>query len=685
VKGIKYIFLFVFCFGLLRSQSDTSLARRAGPKVLKRLGRNAMRQKDPSSAITFYERYLKIYKKNPDVMYDLGVAYLQVRDYERAQHMFLNAYKGSKKGAKGKSKLPEALYYHAQMQKANGLYDSAKANFATFKKEYKGRDKVMKKQAGKEISFCDSVHKLVADRKKISIARLDTTINKVNTEGSPVMLDDFTMLYTSLRTEKKEIISEEDTGNVPKRKLYYATKKGGRWKFAGEYGSAFNDKDFNTGNFSFSPDRKRMYFTRCKPNYKGEMICAIYVSEKDGSEWTEPVKLPGNVNNPKYTSTMPSVTKDPVKGSDIIYFVSNRKKGRGGLDIWYTVYNKKTNTYREPKNAGSKINTSQNEISPYFDMATQSLYFSSDGMGGLGGYDVYKAIGDGKRWTSVDNIGQPINTGADEIYFTIADSRREGFFVSNRKGGNALKNTTCCDDIYSYYNNQYIDINVKGNVHEVLDPFEMISGATIEVFLKDPKTNDKFLVKTVNSDSKGNYQVNLEPDHDYVLVAKKDDYLASSEEISTRGIFQSMDLEKDLQLMKRPKGVIHIPNIQYGFNSANVVAGSETIIDTTILKLMLLNPEIIVEIHSHTDGKGSDKFNLKLSQKRAESVVFYLVSKGIDPKRLRAIGFGESKPLVPNENPDGTDNPEGRAKNRRTDFKIIGTVDSEIINDSGTD
>jgi outer membrane protein OmpA-like peptidoglycan-associated protein len=228
-------------------------------------------------------------------------------------------------------------------------------------------------------------------------------------------------------------------------------------------------------------------------------------------------------------------------------------------------------------------------------------------------------------------------------------------------------------------------VNVKGTVSEATDPFETLANATVDIYLKDPKSDEKLLVKTVKTDSQGKYKADLEPDQNYYFVAKKDDYLSSTGEISTRGITESKDLEKDLQLRKRPKELIHIPNIQYGFNSANVIEGSETIIDTTLLKLMLLNPEIIVEVQSHTDGKGSDKFNMKLSQKRAESVVFYLISKGIDPKRLKATGFGESKPIAPNENPDGTDNPEGRAKNRRTDFKIIGTLDTEVINDGSSE
>ena len=674
MRDIKYIAVFLLFAFVARSQSDSSLVSRSSPKTLKRLGKSAMSQNDPSSAITFYEAYLKKNKRDAKVMDQLAQAYLQIRDYDRAQHMFLNAYETDVE------KAPTSLYFHAQMQKSNSLYDSAKINFQKFKKEYKGAEKGLKKQATKEIVFCDSVQKIVNTEKKVVITHLDSTINKVNTEGAPVNVDDNTLVFTSLRTDKKEFVIEDDTARTIKRKLYVAKRENNEWKFGGEYGSNLNDVDFNNGNACFSPDRKRLYFTRCKLNFKEEMICAIYVSEKNGDEWSEPVKLPKNINNPKFTSTMPAVTTDPAKGNDVIYFVSNNKEGRGGLDIWYTVYNAKSKTYKTPKNAGNKINTAQNEITPFFDNETRTLYYSSDGLGGLGGYDVFKAIGDGKKWMSTENIGQPVNTGADDIFYTISTNREEGFFVSNRKGGNSLKNSTCCDDIYTYKHTEYIKINLLGNVSEMIDPNLAIPQATVEIYLVDKKTKEKFLVKIVQSDKEGNFKTTVEANQDYAIIVKKNDFLGTNADVTTKGITTSQDITKNVLLAKKPKEPIRIPNIQYEFDKSNILEGSKIAIDTTVLALMEANPEVIVEIQSHTDSKGSDKYNEKLSQQRAESVVNYLISKGISADRLKAKGYGESKPIAQNENSDGSDNPEGRAMNRRTDFKIIGVLDVEVIN-----
>jgi OmpA-OmpF porin, OOP family len=657
--------------------SDSLIVRGISGKTLRRLGKNALIQNDPASAIVYFEAYLKNNKKDAVVKYLLGQAFLKVRDYERAQRLFLDAYKTNKE------KVPEALYFHAQMQKVNGFYDSAKVNFEKFKKEYKGDEKILKKNAIREIVLCDSVQKLVANENKIIIRHLDTTINKLNTEGAPITYDDSTLIFTSLRTDKKLYVTDEDTGRSVYRKLYVAKREKNQWQFKGEYSSVLNDANSNTGNASFSPDRKRIYFTRCKPNLTEAMTCAIYVSEKNGDEWSEPVKLPKTINNPKYTSTMPAVTNDPAKGNDIIYYVSDKKNGKGGLDIWYTSYDKKNKVYKNPKNAGAKINSPGDEMSPYFDGETRTLYFSSDGVGGLGGFDVFKATGDGKKWLSVENVGQPINTGADDIFYSISSNREEGFFVSNRKSGDVSKKNTCCDDIYFYKRSEFVKINLSGTISEFPDSNVFVPNAFVDVYLKDKKTKEKILVKTVRTDSLGRYTTGIEPDKDYFLIVRSDDFLNSSADVDTRGITQSQLVSKNVLAVKKPKGPIRIPNIQYAFGKSDIVESSKNAIDSTVLKLMLANPEIIIEIQSHTDGKGTEIYNEKLSQKRAEGLVKYLLSKGLAPIRLKAKGYGESKPIAPNENADGSDNPEGRAKNRRTDFKIIGTIDDELINDAG--
>lgn len=660
---------------MFHAQTDSAMVKNAGSKTLKKLGKSALKQNDPGSAILFFEAYVRKNKADAEAKALLGFSYMQARDYEKAQWMFLQAYQTDKQ------KAPEALYYHALMMKSSGKYDSARVNFQKFRKEYKGSDKRLKKLASREVVFCDSVARLIGQKHKIVIQHLDTSVNKVNTEGAPFNLNDSILVFTSLRTEKEEYLVEDDTAASVKRKLYMAVRKGDTWKFVSEYGTNLNNNRYNTGNACFSPDRQRIYFTRCRQNYAGKMICAIYVSHKEGNAWSEPEKLPKTINHPKYTSTMPAVTTDPAKGHEMIYYVTNNKAGRGGMDIWYTVYDKKKKLYKAPKNAGSKVNTSQDEISPFFDNDTRTLYFSSNGLGGLGGFDVFRARGDGKKWTGTENIGPPVNTGADEVFYTISTRRGEGFFVSNRKGGNALKNKTCCDDIYFYRHSEYIRLFVSGTVTELVNNKHVsIDNAVIELYIRDKTTKEKFLVRTVTTDKNGRYKTPVEADQEYVVFVKKEDFLGTNGDVSTVGVTSSGDIKKSFTLTKQPREPVRIPNILYEFDRANIAPGSKVSLDTTVYKLMVNNPEIIVEIQAHTDSKGTDAYNLKLSQKRAESVVSYLISKGIDARRLIAKGYGESQPIAPNEFPDGRDNPDGRARNRRTDFKIVGVLDQELLN-----
>jgi OOP family OmpA-OmpF porin len=226
---------------------------------------------------------------------------------------------------------------------------------------------------------------------------------------------------------------------------------------------------------------------------------------------------------------------------------------------------------------------------------------------------------------------------------------------------------------------------LDGGVYEQEHPNAPIADATIEIYIRDKKTKEKALVKTMTSDIKGKYRTSLEAGQEYFIIIKKKDWLGTSTEVSTVGMNTSQEIKRVSFLSKEPKEPIRIPNIHYEFDKAVILESSKISIDTTVLALMEANPELIVEIQSHTDSKGSDQYNIKLSQKRAESVVSYLTQKGISAKRLVAKGYGETKPIAPNDKPDGSDNPDGRAKNRRTDFKIIGKLDVELINEAEVD
>ncbi len=258
---------------------------------------------------------------------------------------------------------------------------------------------------------------------------------------------------------------------------------------------------------------------------------------------------------------------------------------------------------------------------------------------------------------------------------------------------------TCCDDIFEYRWADYIHISLIGKVYAIKDSslYEQLEKQIVDKYFieeLDAETekvnplpnkkidlyvvsdNDRVFIKSTTTNEVGEFYFNLEPKKNYKVVIDNYGYFNKELSISTQHITQSDTLRADaIYINVVPLEPIVIKNIYYEYAKWNLTDSSKFILDNTVYKIMMENPRIIVEISSHTDNISSDEYNVKLSQKRAESVVKYLISKGINKERLVAKGYGESKPIAPNTNTDGSDNPEGRQKNRRTEFRIIGSLD----------
>ncbi len=672
--AVRLFMLFLFSYTCFYAQVPDSIAHLR-PYKLKNFGNNAIDQGDYQTALPYWEQYNKLKPGNAKAMVKLADCYKQMRDYTKAQDLYKKAYETHP------DKNITALFYQATMLKMLGDYDKAKEKFQKFYKAYKGSEKSLKKLAKLEINGCDTAKILLTQPSKIVVNHLDTAINKPHMEMSPLSVNDSTFIFSALRTTKKVYEIEGDSSS-PVRKFYTAHKTKDKWVFDGEVQEPFNSASENNGNGTYSADGKKFFFSRCKKNWQNKMICAIYYSELVNGSWTEPVALIKPLNNPKYTYTQPAWAYDPVKKKEYIFFVSDLPKGKGGLDIWYTTYNERTKTYKAPRNAGTKINSAGDELTPFYDQETRTFYFSSNGWNGMGGLDVFKITGDPGKWNEISNLGPPINSSADDIYFSVSKNREEGFLVSNRKGGFSLKNENCCDDIYSFKYKNYIHIRACGEIQAELEKSSTTKGiveANISLIRVD-KNKEEVLIKTIQSDLKGQYCLNLEQGYKYRLLVKKDGYLLTQKEISTEEITSSANLSENIKLKKLPKEPIKIDNLYYDFGKASLTDKAKNTLDSNIYRLLINNPEIIIEVRSHTDNKGDDQYNLKLSQKRAESVVSYLISKGIKKERLIPKGYGETVPVAPNTDASGNDNPEGREKNRRTEIKIVGQLTEEVLN-----
>jgi len=661
-----YSFAFLFMlFSLFAQAQDTIEIKNLKAGQCRRMGDAAVKQGDYNAAQEYYDQFMKLKPNNGQVAYKLANAYRVNRDYISAQEWYDKAIKFNPDNGL-------AYYYYGLMLKTNGNCDKAKEQFAKFKKQG-GRSPQsveLKKQMKADIIGCDSAIAFTKQLNKVTITHLDTTINKIHVEHSPVMLDTNTLLYSSIRTDKKvyTVESQEDTAVGAFKKFYTAKKENGKWTFGGEYDGALNKEGYNNTNAAFSADGKRIYFTRCKKNSSNKMICAIYLTSKqDDGSWSEPAPLDNTINSSKYTTTQPTTSIESIKQNEVIYFVSDRPGGRGGLDIWYVIYDFKKKAYGQPKNAGSKINTAGDEITPYYEADNRTLYFSSNGWPGLGGLDVFKAKGEMKQFTPPENIGAPVNSTTDDIYYTVGKNKDEGFFVSNRKGGVAAKKSpTCCDDIYGYKHILYVKLNMEGVVTD--EKGNPIAKTKVSLYT-NPKEGDPIFIKSVETDAQGKYDMNVEANNDYKIVYEKEKYLNGTNSLNTNNITTSQALKQNPIVLKEitDKAFV-LPNIHYATDKYALLDNSKKDIDTTLLRFLQENPDVIVEIGSHTDDQASDAYNNSLSQKRAEGVVKYLIEKGIAPERIQAHGYGETKPMADNKTE------EGRAVNRRTEFKIIGKV-----------
>jgi OmpA-OmpF porin, OOP family len=708
VIGYRIILLFALLMPLsIESTCANNLENMKAGK-LKSSGSHSARLGDTYSAISFYEAYLQ---KKPDdgkIQFDIAMLYLAARDYEKALQFFKKAY------ATSPEKNVLAQFYYAEMLKVFKIYDQAYDAYREFRRKAREDDKLnpYRRLAQTQMAACLDAPKILDSALVVWVMHADTSINKPSVEFSPMFLSDSVMIYASLKADSAAyVILDEDgqaTNNPPVRQFYIAEKSGTAWKSKGSWNAGnFNQEGVNTGNGALSFDKKTFYFTRCGDSWKGKIICRIYRSELIDGQWQEPELLPENINLPKYTATQPAVGSDSKTGREVLYFVSDREGGRGGMDIWYSIYDKRRGQWREPSNCGSAINTPGDEITPFIDPETRSLYFSSNGHQTLGQLDIFRATGENSRWTEVQNIGYPINTPYDDFYYVIHPNREDGFFVSNRPGTNNSRNQTCCDDIFAFRYNEVIKIINKGQTYAILDDdirnlFEdkfdtsidlsgniadtsgltFAEGVVVSLFLIDKQNKELIYISADTTNSQGEYFFTLEPEKEYALEFQNYGHFNKQLKVDTRGINKSDTIINELVGINLiPKEPLIVKNVYYDFNSAKLSTDAKKNIESSIYELMKETPQIIVEISSHTDSVGSADYNIKLSQERAQSVVDFLIQKGIDKKRLYAKGYGSARPIAPNSNADGSDNVAGRERNRRTEFKIIGSLDqySEII------
>jgi outer membrane protein OmpA-like peptidoglycan-associated protein len=582
-------------------------------------------------------------------------------------------------------------FYYAQSLKANGRYDEARKQLDDLTKA--AAEEPMKERASAELDGLKYLEQLSEGENFYRVKNLEL-INTPMSEYAPSYLNN--ELYFSSSRGNGRIY--EATG-TPYSDLYKVATSGANVDptTVEPLPESINDPLRNEGCITFSPDGRIMVFAKGNTSKKnGGDDVDLYLTRFRSGSWTEPVKVNPPVNVQYRGADAATLERNfswdstPAFSPDgrTLYFASNRKdkSSQGGTDI-YTAQMDTRGRFTRIRNAGSEINTPGNEMFPYV-ADDGRLYFASDGHPGYGGLDLF--VVDRKNGKNViENLGQPMNSTGDDFGIFLFRPDR-GFFTSNREGGKGD------DDIYTFVNE---DPNLK-----VINYY--LQGIT---YFKDTEGNRQVLpnTKVTLLDSRGEMMQDYVTGNDgkflfrvydneaYNLVGETDGYLTKRQEYTTVGKGVDPRTLKDLvtnitldTIMVLDRKAVNekfvLENIYFGFDSTDIKPEAAGELDK-LVQLLVDNPEIKIEMGSHTDSVGSFEYNIDLSRRRAESTIRYLINKGISPDRLTAKGYGETQPIARNTNPDGTDNPAGRDKNRRTEFKIleVGVIPKTIEEEAG--
>jgi outer membrane protein OmpA-like peptidoglycan-associated protein len=629
------------------------------------------------TAITLYK---KILPRNPSkANYFIGESYRLSNRLKDAEAYY----------AKAGGKLYDQdtiQFYYAQALKANAKYDEAKNQLEQIVVRTKN-DK-LKDRANAEIKGLAYLGKLNEHPSYYRVKNLET-LNTPSSEYSPVFLNN-ELYFTSSRGNGKIY---EATG-TPFTDLFKVGSRGANVDLATlePLQSGINEATRNEGCVAFSPDGKTMVFAKGNTEKKkGGIDVDLYISRSKNDIWSAPIPI--NINTQIRNELDPdaknySWDSTPAFSPDgrTLYFASNRKGGYGGTDL-YTAQMDSRGRFSRVRNLGPEINTAGNEMFPYV-AEDAKLYFASDTHPGYGELDLFvvKRL-NGK--TTIENLGQPMNSNSDDFGIFLFKPDR-GFFTSNRDGGKGD------DDIYTFINEdpdlKVVNYYLQGITYtkDKDDKLQILTNT--KVSLLDAKGD---LMQDYVTGNDGKFLFRVYENENYNLVAETSGYLVKRESYTTQGkgvdpktlkdLLTNITLDTILVLDKIEINKIFVlENIYYNFNKSDIRADAAKELDK-LAQLLIDNPEIRIELGSHTDSVDDEEYNRSLSQRRAESAVNYLIKRGISEDRLTAKGYGESKPIARNTNPNGTDNPEGRQKNRRTEFKIleVGVIPKSIEEEEG--
>ncbi len=612
------------------------------------------------------EKYTKLYSKTKTKSVKAGLAF-KLGECYRKTNVPIKAEKWYKRAVRYRHQDPMAVCYLADAMKMNEKYADAKVIYEKFK-ELVPEDE----RADNGIKSCELALQWLENPLRYIVENMKA-LNSKKSDFKPEFFRDNSVVYfTSTRESSTGDRFNNNSGQHFADIFFSMKDRKGEWSEPVPAIGSINTI-FDEGASSINIDGSDMYYTSCKAIKNEAVGCKIYYSNYSGTEWSQPEVLT-LIADSSVSVGQPAISPDELT----LYFVTDWKGGEGGKDIWKVTRASRGQSWGEPKNLGSMINTPGDEMFPYVSK-DGTLYFSSNGHIGLGGLDIFKLVKNDDGKFVVVNLKSPINSSADDFGIVIDGKKDRGFFSSTRKGGRGN------DDIYSFYLPELV-FRIKGVVRNEANDF-VIEGAKVKLEGSDGTQ------LTTTSGADGFFKFKAKPGTDYILTSFKEGFLKGKSTESTKGLKKSTDVDVTI-FMAPTNAAIEVENIFYDFGKAKLRPESMVALDK-LVETLNFNPNITIELSAHTDFRGSDKSNMDLSQRRAQSVVDYLIKKGIKSERLTPKGYGESKPrkiskkvaakhsflkendILTEEFINALTNKEDKETahqiNRRTEFKVLKT------------
>ncbi|HCM60678.1 MAG TPA: hypothetical protein DIS74_09955 [Bacteroidales bacterium] len=570
---------------------------------------------------SYYEAidYFKdVYSKTRDKQLKAEMVFMVSEGY-RLVNDPRNAELWYKRAVKSPFPKPEAQYWLAETTKKLGRYQQAIEEFRKYRQLVPGDPRTEQ-----QIRACELAMEWQANPESYNVEELKEA-NSKDSDFSPAYgRDDYGLVwFTSSRDDAKGNKEHGATGQSFTDIFETRLDKKGKWSTPVPVD--FVNTEFEDGSPSFSSDFTEVYFTRCEAGKRENKGCVIMYSTREGVNWSDPGKIELLVDS--LVAAHPALSPD----GQTLYFVSDMPGGVGGKDIYRTTRTSPGSPWSRPENLGTDINTRGNELFP-FVRSDGTLYFASDGHIGMGGLDIFSATPQGGDSWLVQNMKAPVNSPADDFGIVFERDADKGIFSSARKGRGD-------DDLYTFEMPPLL-FSVTGLVRDEKSG-QPVQGAAVQLIASDGANMQ------TETGAAGDFKFSLRPEVDYIFLASKKGYLNGKEKETTRGQDKSREFMATIQLtpIDRP---IELPNIFYDFGKWDLRPESMVSLDR-LVETLNDNPNVTIELMSHTDSRDTEEFNLDLSQKRAQSVVDYLIGRGIVADRLTARGYGETSPKVVDE------------------------------------